>query len=525
MDGQFAGGFSRGLRDGVDLYNDYGDSREQKLRGEVQHELRKVMSDDGAGLASVIADEGKNSVDANLINKVAMIESGNRDYDNQGNVVTSSKGAKGRMQVMDGTNRDPGFGVMPARDDSLAERSRVGRDYLAAMVNRYNDISKGLAAYNAGPGRLDKVLQQAKASGQDWLSMMPKQTQDYVAKLVPQDEHVQFVSQPPIVSVGSFDDEGQFEQKPGNAANFSQNPELQKLSDSLMRGYRKALELGYPEKALELYVQKERLTGKYREDVLAGAMDRFDLTGNPNSFVPYINMFDPLGSSYEVHNIEKRQEQGGGQPIYVIHGINHESRTTFAQPFSQQALMNYVSSAGDLAAYRGRFAAQAKHLYDMAQQKDKMDMQTQSRLAEIRAQGEENRLSDSQRVSMGIGHSEKTPADVQTAQWLVDQGIAQDPSQAWEMVRSAKSKPKKQYVLETAQMILANQDPMAFGDARISTRKAIQLANEMYDEMGADSRAKTETIDADEFVDRYIYGDTGKTAEDGNKLLDEIIQG
>lgn len=113
---------------------------------------------------------------ADLEQEVAQAESGNRDYDAAGNVITSPKGAKGRMQVMDATNLDPGFGVRPAQDDSLEERARVGRDYLAAMVDRYDgDLERGLAAYNAGPGNVDVALAKAKETGNaDWMSLLPK---------------------------------------------------------------------------------------------------------------------------------------------------------------------------------------------------------------------------------------------------------------------------------------------------------------------------------------------------------------
>ncbi|MFY3305230.1 lytic transglycosylase domain-containing protein [Achromobacter xylosoxidans] len=115
---------------------------------------------------------------------VADAESGNRDFDAAGNVVTSPKGARGRMQVMDATNADPGFGVQPAQNDSLEERARVGRDYLRAMVDRYDgDVRKGLAAYNAGPGRLDDAIARG---GDGWLDLMPQETIDYTNKIVGQ---------------------------------------------------------------------------------------------------------------------------------------------------------------------------------------------------------------------------------------------------------------------------------------------------------------------------------------------------
>lgn len=131
-----------------------------------------------------------------MVNITMTTESGGRRYGKDGNLLESPKGAKGEMQVLDGTNLDPGFGVKPARDNSPEERARVGRDYLQAMLARYGgDPAKAWAAYNAGPGRLDAALKTAgrpvmidastdpNAPKQiSWLSLMPKETQTYVAK-------------------------------------------------------------------------------------------------------------------------------------------------------------------------------------------------------------------------------------------------------------------------------------------------------------------------------------------------------
>jgi translation initiation factor IF-3 len=57
---------------------------------------------------------------------------------------------------MPGTRTDPGFGVMPARNDTLEEGDRVGRDYALALLDHYKDPSLALAAYNAGPGTVNK---------------------------------------------------------------------------------------------------------------------------------------------------------------------------------------------------------------------------------------------------------------------------------------------------------------------------------------------------------------------------------
>lgn len=113
---------------------------------------------------------------------VAQQESGGKDFNPDGTVVTSPKGAKGAMQVMDATAKNPGFGVKPAQDDSLGERNRVGRELLPALLRHYGDLPKALAAYNAGAGAVDKASKQAQSSGDPgaWLSYLPKETQNYV---------------------------------------------------------------------------------------------------------------------------------------------------------------------------------------------------------------------------------------------------------------------------------------------------------------------------------------------------------
>jgi membrane-bound lytic murein transglycosylase MltF len=68
--------------------------------------------------------------------------------------VVSKKGAVGDMQTMPATLRDPGYGVVPARDDSDDERTRVGEDYLLAMTKKFPTLDEALAAYNWGPGKV-----------------------------------------------------------------------------------------------------------------------------------------------------------------------------------------------------------------------------------------------------------------------------------------------------------------------------------------------------------------------------------
>jgi hypothetical protein len=112
---------------------------------------------------------------ADFVARIMHKESRGRRYGKDGELLTSEKGAKGEMQVMPGTSRDPGFGVTPARDNSPDELARVGRDYANTMLQRYGDPKLAAIAYNMGPGATDKWL----AAGAD-MSKLPKETQGYV---------------------------------------------------------------------------------------------------------------------------------------------------------------------------------------------------------------------------------------------------------------------------------------------------------------------------------------------------------
>jgi Transglycosylase SLT domain len=91
--------------------------------------------------------------------------------------AVSPKGALGTMQTMPGTLRDPGFGVTPARDNSPQEMTRVGREYLTRMQDKYGQVD-GLIAYNWGPGNFDKW----DRGGRD-PAKLPKESHEYVAKV------------------------------------------------------------------------------------------------------------------------------------------------------------------------------------------------------------------------------------------------------------------------------------------------------------------------------------------------------
>jgi len=130
------------------------------------------------GLRAVSKDKeekGPDDLVKRLQAQIMAKESGGRRYDKEGNLLTSSKGAEGEMQVMPYTARDPGFGIRPAKSGDLNDLRRVGDEYAAAMYNRYGDPKLAMIAYNMGPGATDKWL----AAGAD-PRKLPKETQGYI---------------------------------------------------------------------------------------------------------------------------------------------------------------------------------------------------------------------------------------------------------------------------------------------------------------------------------------------------------
>ena len=113
-------------------------------------------------------------VDA-LLSHIISKESGGRDYDEKGRPLTSNKGAKFAMQVLDSTAKDPGFGIKPAKDMTAAEYNRVGKELATALLDKYQDPKLAAIAYNWGVGNTDKWL----ANGAN-PQKLPKETQGYL---------------------------------------------------------------------------------------------------------------------------------------------------------------------------------------------------------------------------------------------------------------------------------------------------------------------------------------------------------
>jgi hypothetical protein len=101
-------------------------------------------------------------LDPKLFHAVVSTES------NYNPMAISQAGAVGLTQLMPKTAA--GMGVNPLDVD---ENLKGGGQYLQSLIKKYDgNVAKALAAYNAGPGRVDKG------------GPLPQETQDYVAKVL-----------------------------------------------------------------------------------------------------------------------------------------------------------------------------------------------------------------------------------------------------------------------------------------------------------------------------------------------------
>ncbi|MFC4808254.1 transglycosylase SLT domain-containing protein [Paenibacillus sp. GCM10023250] len=117
----------------------------------------------------------KYGIDPSLIKAVIRTES---SYNPS---AESGAGAKGLMQLTDGTARS--LGVTDAFDP--AQNIEGGTKYLAYLMKKYDGNEQAaLAAYNAGPGRVDRAGIRTNTDFQALMERLPEETRNYVTKVL-----------------------------------------------------------------------------------------------------------------------------------------------------------------------------------------------------------------------------------------------------------------------------------------------------------------------------------------------------
>jgi soluble lytic murein transglycosylase-like protein len=124
------------------------DAGKRKARSTIRT-TRAASGTDSAGRYEALIERHarRQHLDPDLVRAVIQVESG---FDAH---ARSSQGAEGLMQLMPATAAD--YGVRDPYDP--AENIRGGTAYLRDLLDRYGDDERlALAAYNAGPGTVDR---------------------------------------------------------------------------------------------------------------------------------------------------------------------------------------------------------------------------------------------------------------------------------------------------------------------------------------------------------------------------------
>lgn len=102
--------------------------------------------------------------------------------------ITSNKGAKGLMQIMDKTAEEVAIRLNIENFDLLDPETniKIGSKYFAELYKKYNNSYLALAAYNAGTGNVDKWINQGilKPTGEDFENIPFKETNMYIRKVI-----------------------------------------------------------------------------------------------------------------------------------------------------------------------------------------------------------------------------------------------------------------------------------------------------------------------------------------------------
>ncbi len=117
------------------------------LDSQIQQQGGQSLPLPKSSLVNVVESEAqKIGLDPNLAKAIAQAESGFNPN------AVSKAGAQGLMQLMPSTAQ--GLGVKALLDP--VENVQGGTRYLKSLLDKYHSIPKAVAAYNAGPGAVDK---------------------------------------------------------------------------------------------------------------------------------------------------------------------------------------------------------------------------------------------------------------------------------------------------------------------------------------------------------------------------------
>ncbi len=159
---------SKRILDGLGITGNSGVESPDDVR---RNRARSMLFGGGSGSSTFESLEKTFGLPPGTLSRVRKVESNNNDY------AVSKAGALGPFQLMPGTASD--LGVDNPFD--LKQASVGAAKYLGSLMKQFGgDIEKAYAAYNWGPGNLQKDI---AAHGDNWKAFLPAETMNYIAKL------------------------------------------------------------------------------------------------------------------------------------------------------------------------------------------------------------------------------------------------------------------------------------------------------------------------------------------------------
>ena len=282
-------------------------------------------------------------------------------------------------------------------------------------------------------------------------------------------------------------------------------PRERKMIDAFRTGWTRAFELGRPDLGMQYFQKETELRELLTKQALDKADRQFAVTQDPRVYIAPYNDLAPDG--VRIEGMTPVLTADGSQAWKVVSRM-----PDMAEPVERvipgDELGMLVQQLHDPAAVRKSMLEVAQKMresvikrqekeYEIGLRADAAskleDKRIAGRLRVVGAQGAEARKTaefrDKLPGSSGPGGTKAPPAAVATAQWLIDNGVAKDAAQAWNLVRTASSKSKEGAVLELTRSIMGG--PAGYQYAQ-DPGKAAALARQIVDQIGGGESAPAE---------------------------------
>ncbi|MDS1141699.1 hypothetical protein RE432_14755 [Pusillimonas sp. SM2304] len=341
--GGFAGGLAQGLRNGVSLYNAYEEGQERK---------------DSRAKSKRLEEENKRIDEA-----IAQAAQTGGQYQDAGLQPITTQGAAAAQTG--GLGLDPVAQTQPVAGQQPVQAVPLG----------------GQATTSAGG--LTPVSPQGQSAG---LPAVDQAGQAPAAGLAP--ARAPTPAPNAAHSPGLQPAQGSSGQPPGN----QQNADIGRALSGISAGVEAAWRENRPDRALQLMVQREKLSQAGRDQAYSQAMNQFTLTQDPNVFVPLVN--DWLTTGVKLDAITPAAQTKDGMPIYMVEGTDLQSGKKFSQPFSQAKLQSYIQGVADPQVQRAMAAQQMERAYKAQQTLFEHDLAIDKEKAKPVKVGENERLVD-----------------------------------------------------------------------------------------------------------------------------------